>query len=55
MAAPEERSMTELADPGDGRRAWCEVIGRGDPALMIVGGPGLPAALMRPDARLLSS
>lgn len=46
--------MTSIVDLGDGRRASYEVIGEGPPALVFVGGPGLPAAIMRPDACLFS-
>ena len=39
----------------DGRIATYEVIGRGgEPLLTFVGGPGLSAKLMRPDARLFA-
>lgn len=37
-----------------GRQASYEVVGDGEPLLMFMGGPGLPAALMRSDAELLA-
>jgi proline iminopeptidase len=39
---------------GEGREATYETIGDGPPLLTIVGGPGLPASLMRSDASLLA-
>src|SRR3712207_1056351 len=38
----------------NGRRATYEVLGSGPPLLSFVGGPGMPASFMRPDARLLA-
>jgi proline iminopeptidase len=38
----------------DGRIATYEVFGSGEPLLSFVGGPGMPARFMRPDARLLA-
>ena len=38
----------------DGRSATYEVLGSGPPLLSFVGGPGLPARFMRPDARLFA-
>ena len=39
---------------GDGRSATYEVLGSGPPLLTFVGGPGMPARFMRPDARLFA-
>jgi proline iminopeptidase len=41
-------------DLGAGRRATYEVIGEGEPALMLPGGPGLAAGYMRSTAELFS-
>jgi proline iminopeptidase len=38
----------------DGRSATYEVLGNGPPLLSFVGGPGMPARFMRPDARLFA-
>ncbi len=38
----------------DGRSATYEVLGSGPPLLSFVGGPGMPARFMRPDARLFA-
>jgi proline iminopeptidase len=38
----------------DGRTATYEVIGSGEPLLSFVGGPGLSAKFMRPDAQLFA-
>jgi pimeloyl-ACP methyl ester carboxylesterase len=38
----------------DGRTATYEVLGSGPPLLSFVGGPGMPARFMRPDARLFA-
>jgi pimeloyl-ACP methyl ester carboxylesterase len=46
--------MAETVDLGDGRRATYEVMGRGEPLLTFVGGPGFPASFIRPDADLLA-
>ena len=39
----------------DGRTATYEVIGAGEPLLSFVGGPGMPARFMRPDARHIAA
>src|SRR3712207_7528273 len=38
----------------DGRIATYKVVGSGEPLLSFVGGPGLSAKLMRPDAQLFA-
>ncbi|HYX84135.1 MAG TPA: alpha/beta fold hydrolase, partial [Gaiellales bacterium] len=46
--------MTKLVSLGDGRRASYEIVGEGEPLLMFMGGPGLPARLIWKDAELLA-
>jgi pimeloyl-ACP methyl ester carboxylesterase len=45
---------TQTVELGGGRRATYEVIGHGEPALMLPGGPGLAASYMRTTAELLA-
>jgi proline iminopeptidase len=46
--------LSQVVELSQGRQATYEVVGRGRPLLMFVGGPGFPAAFIRPDAELLS-
>ncbi len=46
--------LEHLLDLPSGRRAEWEAIGDGPPLLWIEGGPGLPAHLARPEARLFA-
>ena len=46
--------MTKLVSLGDDRRASYEIVGEGEPLLMFMGGPGLPARLIWKDAELLA-
>jgi proline iminopeptidase len=47
-------ALTSIVELGGGRRAAYEVIGDGEPLLYFQGGPGLSAAPLRDDARLLA-
>jgi proline iminopeptidase len=47
-------TLESTVELGGGRRAAYEVIGEGEPLLYFQGGPGLGAAPLRDDARLLS-
>ena len=46
--------MTRTVELPGGRRATYEVVGSGEPALMLAGGPGLAAAYMRSTAELFA-
>jgi pimeloyl-ACP methyl ester carboxylesterase len=46
--------LSQQVDLGDGRRAADEAIGDGPPLFCFQGGPGLSAALVRPEAELLA-
>ena len=47
-------ALSETIELPDGRRASYEVVGSGEPAIYIQGGPGFSANLLRDDAELLS-
>jgi pimeloyl-ACP methyl ester carboxylesterase len=46
--------VTQTVELPGGRQATYEVIGDGEPALMLPGGPGLAATYMRPTAQLFA-